>query len=223
MSVGVQFDSSISQSEETRFVSKNIKLFKNMAKKYNCTLDMTIRLGVIYYKFQVESKDKGKGMRKNQLLDFMYNSLNMTDDAINYCLLSVMDRPRNSTPIFFLDSWLKLMIIFLTGSLQAKIDLCFKVYDRLNQGIIARSSMFHFLDNCIIAETKEESEDALKDFVDLIFKKLDVDTDGIISKEDYTNHCVQDPLGIEFLGQCWPSRDALRTFSSSFNIKVDDI
>lgn len=60
--------------------------------------------------------------------------------------------------------------------------------------------------------------------LDLLFKKFDVDKDGIISFEDYSSVVRQQPLLLEFLGACMPQVSNLTTVAYCSNIitKITD-
>lgn len=54
--------------------------------------------------------------------------------------------------------------------------------------------------------------------LDLLFKKFDIDRDGVISFEDYSTVVRQQPLLLEFLGSCLPEVSNLTTVAYCSNI-----
>lgn len=60
------------------------------------------------------------------------------------------------------------------------------------------------------------NEVIFQDLVDIIIKKLDVDRDGKITFEDFQQCMKEQPLLLECLGQCLPTRLAVTAFLISF-------
>lgn len=60
--------------------------------------------------------------------------------------------------------------------------------------------------------------------LDLLFKKFDLDKDGVISYEDYSTVVRQQPLLLEFLGTCMPEVSNLNIVAYCSNIisKIQD-
>lgn len=59
---------------------------------------------------------------------------------------------------------------------------------------------------------------SLKDMVELLFKKFDVDKDGAISFDDYSTIVTKQPMLLEFLGQCFPNVDGMTVIAYCTNI-----
>lgn len=58
----------------------------------------------------------------------------------------------------------------------------------------------------------EDPEEGVRDLVELILRKIDVDKDGKISFDDYLQSVTAEPLLIEAFGQCLPTEAACQTF-----------
>lgn len=58
----------------------------------------------------------------------------------------------------------------------------------------------------------------MKDLVEIILRKLDIDRDGKVSLSDYTTAIKNEPLLLEAFGQCLPTEGACLTFLSTLQI-----
>lgn len=56
----------------------------------------------------------------------------------------------------------------------------------------------------------------LKDLIEIVTKKMDLDRDGKISYHDYRTSVLKNPMLLEAFGQCLPSRHAVYSFLSTF-------
>ncbi|KAB0805035.1 hypothetical protein PPYR_02005 [Photinus pyralis] len=222
MSFGVHFDLTISPSEETRFINKHTRFIRRISNEYHRPVQEIVALVLIYYKFQCESKGNAKGMTKNQLREFLHNTLDLTDIDLLEFIASSLDATRNPTPIFPMERWVRSMLLFFYGNTEDRIDHCFKVYDRYQEGRLSRNNMMSLMKNSLIVD-EVEKEDSVRDFVDLLTKRLDWDHDGIVSREDFVNYVRHVPLGLETFGQCLPNREAIRAFLSSFSPHVRNV
>lgn len=101
-------------------------------------------------------------MSKVQLKDFLHSSFEITDEEIAEIVVGVVDAPRNTTPVFPMDSWAKMMAFFLRGSLEQKIKYCYKVYDKFNQGHITKNTMTYLLRHAFVMEGGGDDEDTVR-------------------------------------------------------------
>lgn len=86
----------------------------------------------------------------------------------------------------------------------------------MGRGEINREQMLSLLKDCIIKPYQDVSDEAVKDLVDIIIKKVDVSDNGFISFEDYKKTVEKDPLFLEFLGPCLPDRLSVHSFLATF-------
>lgn len=177
---------------------------------------MVAGLVIIYYKFQIQTGGSEKGMTKNQFINFLHNSLDITDEKLRRHILSAIEVTPYSPAILTMKSWLSAMLLFLNGELESKVNHCFKVYDIFQKDSISKRSMEYFLDDAFIGANIEDSSDMSAEFVDMLLRKLDVEGNGEISRESYGGYVLENPLGMEFLGPCLPSRYAIRGFLTTF-------
>lgn len=116
-----------------------------------------------------------------------------------------------------------------------------QVYDTMSDGIIGRETMFQLLRTSLISQGGEEDAEEsvkvkmftteilfvsastlffLQDMLEVITKKMDLDRDGKISFKDYKQTVLNQPMMLEALGTCLPSRYAAHAFITSFTPKT---
>ena len=74
------------------------------------------------------------------------------------------------------------------------------------------------LGNCLLTNKvreESESEDGVKDLVDITLRKMDHDKDGRISVEDFQKSVDKDFLMLEAFGTCLPSNESGQRFKNS--------
>ncbi|KAF2898849.1 hypothetical protein ILUMI_07328 [Ignelater luminosus] len=201
----------IGSMEEIRFKKKHVRLIHRLTKELHFSQEELENILLIYYNIQKQSEDKQHGITKDQFKEFLHNTLDMTDTEITNRIVHTVSR--GPSPIITMETWARVMSLFLRGTLEEKIKHCYSVYDIMFNGKIGRDIMVGFLDNCIISSSSDEDpEDAVKDLVEVLAKKIDLDRDGIISFEDYRKSCLAEPALLELLGPCLPSRLAVHSF-----------
>ncbi|KYB25036.1 calaxin [Tribolium castaneum] len=220
MSFGVNLDSSMDSMEETRFKKKHSDLIQKLAKKLHFTYTELECIFIIYYKLQKDNADKNQnGISKNQLRDVLHSGLDMTDDGLMDRIFSVFER--GPSTCVSMETWATALSLWLRGTLEEKIDYCFSVYDLLGDGLIGRETMFYFLRTSLISQSSEDdAEESVKDMIEVITKKMDVDRDGKISYNDYKTTVLHQPMMLEALGQCLPTREAVHTFITTFTPRI---
>ncbi|XP_044257000.1 EF-hand calcium-binding domain-containing protein 1 [Tribolium madens] len=115
-----------------------------------------------------------------------------------------------------LEAWLHGLSLLLRGSTIKQIEFCFAVYDLNADGFITKDEMFQLLRNCLIKHPQEEDPDeAIKDLVDIVMRKMDKDKDGKVSLEDFQATVTEEPLLLEAFGKCLPSERSKNTFLST--------
>lgn len=70
--------------------------------------------------------------------------------------------------------------------------------------------MFALLKTSIMKQPNEEDPDeGIKDLVEIALKKMDLDRDNRLSKSDFQQSVMQDPLLLECFGQCFPDQKVI--------------
>ncbi|KAF5297489.1 hypothetical protein FQA39_LY12083 [Lamprigera yunnana] len=206
MSCGVHLDQSLDMMEETRFKRKHIKLIKKLSKELHFTYTEMEQILLIYYKIQKRGIEKAPGITKVQLREVLHTAFDMTDVELTNDV--VMSMVRGPSPYVPMNKFARIIALLLKGTLEEKINHCFEVYDVMLKGLIGKDIVVRFLGNSIIG-IEEDSDDAVKDLVDTIMKKIDLDRDLKISFGDYKTTVLKEPLLMECMGQCLPSRTAV--------------
>lgn len=125
MSLGKSIDCSLEPSEEIRFKQRNKSLMQELATLTHFNYDEIEYLCVIYYKLQILGEGKKTPIRRSQLKDVLHNALNMTEHRLMNCILSTVDR--SLTPYVSMENWVKIMSLYLRGTLEEKIKYCYTV------------------------------------------------------------------------------------------------
>ncbi|XP_036921962.1 EF-hand calcium-binding domain-containing protein 1 isoform X3 [Sturnira hondurensis] len=104
------------------------------------------------------------------------------------------------------NEWVAGLSVFLRGTFEEKLKFCFEVY-YLNGdgGYISREEIFDLLRNSLHQlSSKEETDEGVKELVDITLKKMDYDNDGKISFADFEKAVKEERLLLEVFGQCLP-------------------
>ncbi|KAF2906152.1 hypothetical protein ILUMI_00025 [Ignelater luminosus] len=210
--VGVPLDTTLDEKEEKRFRKKFSGLSKRLSKELPLTFEEVESLMVIYYKFQKTGEHVQQGMTKVQVKELLHSGFDSTSNEIIDDVCYVLDR--SPSPYITMENWVKAIALFLRGTFEERIQHCFNVYDVFSTGRISREKMLQLMNNSVIGE--EDTEDVVKDLVDVITKKLDVNRDGQITYDDFHQAVTNQPLMLECLGQCFPTRIATTSFLISF-------
>lgn len=72
--------------------------------------------------------------------------------------------------------------------------------------------MLFFRNSLIKHPQDEDPDEGVKDFVDLVLKKMDYDRDGKVSFLDFKSAVTDEPLLLEAFGQCLPTDGSCKTF-----------
>lgn len=136
-----------------------------------------------------------------------------------------------------LEGWLIGLSTFLRGTPSERAAFCFRVYDLNTDGFITKDEMFTLLRNCLIKQPQDEDPDeGVKDLVEIVLKKFDIDKDGKVceresvsiwylitislqvSLDDFMGTVAAEPLLIEAFGQCLPTDSAVVSFFSTLQV-----
>ncbi|KAG7167853.1 EF-hand calcium-binding domain-containing protein 1-like isoform X3 [Homarus americanus] len=154
-------------------------------------------------------------MDGNRFRDIMHGIFGMTDEGLMEAMYQVFDMDQDGCvgPEEFVVG----MSVFLRGSLDEKIDYCFSVYDHNGDGMVSRDEMFHQLKSAVVnLPPGEELDEVVKDMVDLVCRKLDMDHDGRVSFNDYATAVHAEPLLLEVFGPVLPDIQEREAFLNTF-------
>lgn len=216
-----RYDRTCDSTEEWSFLNFHHAILRKPDPSWRFDRVELHEIAMIYYKLQ---RDAGCELKQELPSKFFSNVLHkafgMADDALIERIFSALDSITSSVP---LKNWINAMSLFLRGSLKQKIKYCFKVYDVSGKNEIRREHMVNLLRKFVYKHQDEDVDEAVKDLVDIIIKKIDLDKDGIISFEDYETSILQEPMLLECLGQCLPDRKHVYAFLITFTDKIKDM
>lgn len=220
--MGEHLDLSLDPMEETRFKKKHSELIQRLLPKLHFTKNELEGILLIYYKLQKENKDIRQNISKNQFRDVLHSGFDMTDDSLMERIFTALEKGTSAHPhLVSMETWASAFSLFLRGTLEEQINHCFAVYDIMGDGMLGRDVMFQLLRTSLISQTSEEdAEESVKDMIEVLTKKMDLDRDGKVSFNDYKTTVMNQPMLLEALGKCLPSRLAVNAFLTSITPNV---
>ncbi|KAG8225821.1 hypothetical protein J437_LFUL005628 [Ladona fulva] len=194
-----------------RLKRKHAKLLEQLKKKTKFSENELLTLTVLFYKINEIGPINRRLFRV-----ILHNCLDITDATLLDRIFIAVDT--SSDNFIDMSEFICGLSIFLRGSLKEKIEYCFSVFDVVGEGRISRDQMNQLLKNCIVhTSSSEEAEESAKDLVDHLLKHSDKDNDGRMSLEDFSSIVTVEPLLLEALGTCLPTREAADAFQVIFN------
>ncbi|XP_036221811.2 calaxin [Bactrocera oleae] len=216
----------------------NPKLLENLRKKTKFSKDEIDALCRIYRKLVsncqyvaktlatgsssaaiVKPHATAEGIDRIVFRELLHSTFDIvTEEILMERIFCCWDRAHEGLPLR-LEGWLTGLSIFLRGSLAERANFCFRVYDLNSDGFITKDEMFTLLRNCLIKQPQDEDPDeGVKDLVEIVLKKFDLDKDGKVSIEDFMGTIEAEPLLLQAFGQCLPSETATVSFFSTLQI-----
>lgn len=211
-----------SPSNEYSFRSKHRPLFKKLVQHTHFTYREVEALAVIHRKIL---KTRGP-MTRGVLRDIFHAGFDFTEN-IRHLLIdrifATIDQ-ENSLKIR-MDHWIEALSTILHGTIDEKITFAYKVYDLLKTNRLRKEQIFPMMRGCLIGHSSDEDpDDAVKDLIDLILKKIDIDRDGLLSEEDFRTAVKEKhEFFLECMGPVFPTREARHTFLTTFTDRVGTI
>lgn len=65
----------------------------------------------------------------------------------------------------------------------------------------------------------EDPDEGVKELVEIVLKKIDVDADGKVSKLDFQETVEKEPLLLQAFGPCLPTKSAAETFLATLKVQ----
>nr|XP_013099272.1 unnamed protein product [Stomoxys calcitrans] len=214
----------------------NPKLLESLKKKTRFTKDEIEALFRIYRKLVSNNQYAAKslasgpagaiakpqtqeGIDRIVFRELLHSTFDIvTEEILMERIFCSWDKAHEGLPIR-LEGWLIGLSIFLRGNPIERAAFCFRVYDLNNDGFITKDEMFTLLRNCLIKQPQDEDPDeGVKDLVEIVLKKFDIDKDGKVSLEDFMATVAAQPLLIEAFGQCLPTDSAIVSFFSTLQV-----
>ncbi|KAK6173279.1 hypothetical protein SNE40_016759 [Patella caerulea] len=156
---------------------------------------------------------------RSSFRDVLMTRFKITDDFIMDRVFRAFDTDNDG--YLKAEEWICGLSIFLKGRMEDRIRYCFCVYDLNGDGYISREEMFHMLKRCLVKQsTEEDPDEGVKELVEIVLKKLDIDHDGKCSVKDFRTAVESDSLLLESLGQCLPCDTLLEDFMQLIHGKL---
>lgn len=198
-----------------RFRSKHARTISNLKNRQlgldSKEIDVLVS---IYVSLMLGNGEAATHMSRIQLRAILYQVFDMPEDFLIDRIMVCVDR--GVTPYIKLNTFITTMAVYLRGSLADRIRYCFGVYDILGEGTIKRDQLMWLLRNSVIGSHAEEEEEIIKDMADVLIKKVDLDLDGAISLQDYTDTVLAQPPLLEVFGHCLPNRASVNAYLHTF-------
>lgn len=223
----MSLDLTLESNEEIRFLNKISGFVRQLYKQTHFTARELEIVLLLYYKLL---KDEHNGtvrsgghpasscISRQQFTTVFDTAFGMADNVMLGRIFSALDT--GATSYVTMETWVQMMSLFLRGTFEEKVKYCFRVYDIQGDGMIRRDHMMLLLRSAFVKAQDEEVEEAVKDLVDIILHRMDVDRDGSISFEDYSETVRKAPEMLECFGKALPDRGHVYAFSRTFLERV---
>lgn len=214
----MSYDRTCDSTEEWSFLNYHKDTLKKPEPTWRFNRVELYEIAVIYFKLQRDAGcDLKRELPSKSFSNVLHKAFGLADDLLIERIFSALDSITSTVP---LRNWIMALSLFLRGSLKQKIDFCFRVYDISGKNEIRREHMVNLMRKFVYKHQDEDVDEAVKDLVDIIIKKMDHDKDGIISFEDYSKTVLEEPLMLECFGQCLPDRKHVYAFLVTFTDKI---
>lgn len=205
---------------DENFLRQHSDFLKTLPKLTHFTQPEIDAIAIIYFKFLREFDVKREQMDRSQFRAFFHSTFQISDDFLIDRAFLYLDK--GLTPFVTLETWVKTLSLFLRGTLEEKMRYSFFVYDLGGNGRLKRNDIIRLLRKCFINEKDEDVELMVKEFSDILVRKLDVDGDGEISYEDFSESVKKQRELLQCFGRCLPDRlstiDFMQTFTHDLPI-----
>lgn len=201
---------------EIRFRSQNSAIIKELQRSVHFSLVEVEAISLIYLKILIETKSITNQIPRTMFRTIFTDCFDITDEFLIDRSFLAIEADASASPDVTLQTWVRALSLLLRGTLEEKIQYCFKVYDLRGNGRIERNHMVTFISRCFETMSEADATLAAKDLVDFLIKKIDIDCDGIVSFDDYRTAVFQMPELLQCLGQCLPNRTAAFAFLATF-------
>ncbi|CAG9807401.1 unnamed protein product [Chironomus riparius] len=212
-----KFDRTCDSVEEWSFLNYHKDTLKKPEPKWHFDKDELNAIAMIYFKLQRDAGCEIKQELPSKSFDtVLHKAFGMADNALIQRMFGALQITSSTS----LKKWIGAMSLFLRGTLDEQIEYCFKIYDLTGKRVIRREQMIHLMRKFVYKHQEEDVEEAVKDLVDIVIKKLDADRDGIVSYENFKLSIHKRPMLLECFGQCLPDKMHVYAFLTTFTDKI---
>uniref|UniRef100_A0A8C6EAQ9 EF-hand domain-containing protein n=1 Tax=Moschus moschiferus TaxID=68415 RepID=A0A8C6EAQ9_MOSMO len=139
------------------------------------------------------------GPDRNTFRVILHSVCGMTDDVLMNRVFFAFDKDNDN--YINVKEWVKRLSVFLRGTFEEKMKFCFEVYYFNGDGYISRERIYDMLKNSLHQQSPgEETDEGIRELVDIAVKKMDYDNDGKISFADFEKAVKEDRLLLEVFG-----------------------
>ncbi|XP_059217373.1 calaxin-like isoform X1 [Stomoxys calcitrans] len=211
-----KLDATLDDVQNTRFFNIYSDLIKQMSKETQFNEMEVQSILLVYHKFVLDNGPKAKSMTIKQFNNLFFVLFKINDMQIIERTLKLItsESQKDVDPL----AWVKLLSVFLSSDLEQRMQFAYQIYDVGGKGALTRLMVSLAVENFFAIDDEDELNELRTDMVELIFRKFDVDKDGIISYDDYSNVVRKQPMLLEFLGQCFPNTNDLTIIAYCTNL-----
>lgn len=214
----MSFDITSDVKAQTRFRNKHLTKIRELTRRVRFDTTELDVIVIVYFKLLCALGPNHTFISRYQFRSVLYKVFDMPEDFLIERIMAALDK--GITPFVTLETWINAMSLFLRGNLEERMQYAFACYDILGDGMIRRDQLITLMKRSFVKPQVEDVEELVKDFVDMIIKKMDIDSDGLISYADFSETVRQQPALLECFGQCLPDRASVNAFLSTFTHKI---
>nr|XP_025146633.1 EF-hand calcium-binding domain-containing protein 1 isoform X3 [Bubalus bubalis] len=153
------------------------------------------------------------GLDCNTFRVILHSIFGMTDDVLMNRVFFAFDKDNDN--YINVKEWVKGLSVFLRGTFEEKLKFCFEVYYFNGDGYISRERIYDMLKNSLHQQSPgEETDEGIRELVDIALKKMDYDNDGRVSFADFEKAVKEERLLLEVFGPCLPDAKSCLDFEA---------
>uniref|UniRef100_A0A8C6T5R8 EF-hand domain-containing protein n=1 Tax=Neogobius melanostomus TaxID=47308 RepID=A0A8C6T5R8_9GOBI len=148
------------------------------------------------------------GMDKLEFVFVLHAIFGMDNKMMIDRIFAILDQ--NKDGFIGVEEWVESLGVFLRGDLDEKSNHAYQVYDLNSDKCISKDEMFFLLKK---GETiKSKSDEDLEDVLNMTFKDIDHDHDGLLTYTHFQKLVRKDMMYLEAFGKCLPDPFAVTAF-----------
>ncbi|KAK3775531.1 hypothetical protein RRG08_041313 [Elysia crispata] len=120
-------------------------------------------------------------------------------------------RPPRSQSIR-VEDYVRVICIFFSSDLDVRIDFVFHVYNFTKTGFIQMVDMMQLLKNSFYTVSDEDTNEQLKEMIEMLVGVIDTNLDGMLSLEEFRAYVKKNILCLELFGKILPDPAVLKSF-----------
>ncbi|XP_047461456.1 EF-hand calcium-binding domain-containing protein 1 [Mugil cephalus] len=198
--------------------NKNKKVVQNLAKSISKEVKHFNKIEVegLIGEYEVLMQDMSNygrevpGLERGKFRSKLHSMFGITHDIIMDGVFKTFDKDNDGHVT--MREWIEGLSVFLRGNMDEQIKFCFHVFDLNGDGYISREEMLQLMKNSLILATEEESEEGIKDLVEITLNRMDHDHDGKLSFEDFEKAIKEENLLLTAFGPCLPDYKSIEKF-----------